>query len=97
MRISSDYIEIIKKYSYKYFGDDSKVYLFGSRTDDSKFGGDIDIYIEPVYNEDVFSQIIKFLVELKNITGKRKIDIVINNGKYQLPVYEFAKAEGILF
>jgi predicted nucleotidyltransferase len=96
MRISKEYIETIKKYVFKYFGDDSKVYLFGSRTDDNKSGGDIDIYIETDYNAEIFPKKIKLLVDLKQIMGERKIDIVINTGKFNLPIYDIAKTEGIL-
>ena len=96
MRIRQEYIELIKQKVIKYFGDESKTYLFGSRVDDSKFGGDIDIYIETDYKDEIFTQKIKLLVELKKNIGDRKIDIVINNGKYQLPIFEFAQNEGIL-
>ena len=46
MRLSIEELKIIRDSAVKYFGKNSKIYLFGSRTDDKKRGGDIDIYIE---------------------------------------------------
>ena len=45
MRLSKSEIETIKNVAHKVWGDKTLVYLFGSRTDDSKKGGDIDLYI----------------------------------------------------
>ncbi len=42
MRITSDEVKIIKNTILKQISD-AKIMLFGSRTDDSKKGGDIDI------------------------------------------------------
>ena len=46
MRLSLSETETILKLKNKYFGKSSKIYLFGSRIDDTKKGGDIDLYIE---------------------------------------------------
>lgn len=61
------------------FGERAKVYLFGSRVDDSKRGGDIDLLIEcePCYN--TFANVIKFLTKLQNNIGQQKIDVVVKN------------------
>ncbi len=44
MRLSSKYINVIKKYFHIFFGE-GDIYLFGSRVDDDKKGGDIDLYL----------------------------------------------------
>ena len=46
MRLTTEQICIIKKKAAQIFGEEIKVYLFGSRTDDKARGGDIDIFIE---------------------------------------------------
>jgi predicted nucleotidyltransferase len=45
MRLSKSEIEIIKRVAGEVCGNNTAVLLFGSRTDDSKKGGDIDLYI----------------------------------------------------
>jgi len=44
MRISEKEIEIIKSNILKHIND-AKIYLFGSRTNNLKRGGDIDIFV----------------------------------------------------
>lgn len=44
MRITEQQAFVIKKTILRFFGEDSSVMLFGSRADDDKRGGDIDIY-----------------------------------------------------
>lgn len=44
MRLESKEIEIIKQIASQVFGD-VEIYLFGSRLDDAKKGGDIDLFI----------------------------------------------------
>lgn len=96
MRLKKEYAEMVKKIALKYFGENTKVYLFGSRTDPAKKGGDIDIYIETDLTDALFEKKIKMLVELKKNIGEQKIDIVINNFTRNLPIYEIAVREGIM-
>jgi predicted nucleotidyltransferase len=44
MKLSNDSMLTIKQAVTLIFGKDAKVYLFGSRADDAKKGGDIDLY-----------------------------------------------------
>ncbi|MCF6269723.1 MAG: nucleotidyltransferase domain-containing protein [Melioribacteraceae bacterium] len=96
MRIKEEYIDVIKQLSEKYFGKDSKTYLFGSRSDDTKKGGDIDLYIETSISEKIFERKVKMLVELQKLIGEQKIDLVINNFSYNKIIYQVARHEGIL-
>lgn len=80
MRLSESQIEIINKLAKKYFGQMATVYLFGSRTDENKKGGDIDLFIS---NDDenilTIEAKVRFLAELKRNIGDRKIDVVFDN------------------
>jgi predicted nucleotidyltransferase len=55
--------------------ENAQVYLFGSRVDESKRGGDIDLYIK-VSNRPHFLLKPRILAQLKNTLGEQKIDIV---------------------
>jgi len=95
MRIKKEDIILIKKITKENFGNNAKVYLFGSRVDDQKKGGDIDLYIETDMKNDVFKQKLKMLGMLHRVLGEQKIDIVINNFINDKYIYQVAKNEGI--
>ena len=50
MRLTTEQITIIKQKTALIFGDDTKIYLFGSRTDDNAKGGDIDLFIGIIFH-----------------------------------------------
>lgn len=77
MRLSQKQVESIVQTFNKIF-EHGHIKLFGSRLDDAKKGGDIDLYIEPAEPiEDLFSRKIAFLVELKSQIGDQKVDLVL--------------------
>ena len=72
---------------------DAKVWLFGSRTNDSKKGGDIDIAVLSS-NVDVKKEIeIKQTIFEK--IGEQKIDLLVSKDGQQA-FFKFAAAKGIL-
>jgi len=80
VRINEQEEKIIKEVLTKYFGENAVIYLFGSRINDSKKGGDIDIFVEAdISLKDMVKAKIKSLVELEKLLGERKIDLVIKN------------------
>ena len=95
MRIKEEDLLQIKRIAKVYFGDDAKVYLFGSRVDDKKRGGDIDLYIETGLKENIVQRKIKMVGKLQEILGEQKIDIVINTFRSNKQIYQVAKNEGI--
>lgn len=96
MRLTEEDRELIKKSVKTHFGESAKVYLFGSRADDTKRGGDIDLYIETEVIEGVLQKKLKLIGELHYLLGEQKIDIVINNFLHDKYIFEVAKNEGIL-
>ena len=75
MRLSIFEIQSILNTFHEVFAN-GKVYLFGSRVDDTKKGGDIDLYFEVENQENLFDKKIDFLVKLQSKIGEQKIDIV---------------------
>lgn len=68
--------EIIKTNNKKSFGKDT-LYLFGSRTDDTKRGGDIDLAVDSNLSRLEFRQKkIKFFTMLTKIDFNYKVDLV---------------------
>lgn len=82
LRLSTKEIDIIKNKVVTVFGE-SLVYLFGSRVDDSKKGGDIDLYIVPKRNDDLFKKKLKLKITLEDLLYK-PVDIVISTDKNRL-------------
>jgi predicted nucleotidyltransferase len=82
MRLTEKQAEIIRDGVIKHFGEKSVVYLFGSRVDDTKKGGDIDLLIEADYSpKDMLMKKINLLTDLHFKLGERKIDIVTFNSR----------------
>jgi len=73
------------------------LWLFGSRVDVTRKGGDIDLFIESTLSsEDLYKKKIDFLVALIKKIGDQKIDIVTYHfGAPTLPIDEEARKTGI--
>ncbi len=85
MRIKSYQIETINQLAKIYFGSNTKVFLFGSRLDNKKKGGDIDILIKKDEKQKMnLRQKSRFLTELKMKIGFQKIDVIFDNEKLKL-------------
>jgi len=85
MRLSEFEIQAIQTLSKKHFGQMSRVFLFGSRVDDTLKGGDIDLFVSS--DEASYLNIenkIRFLVDLKKTIGDRKIDVVLDTPSVRL-------------
>lgn len=94
MRLQTKELNIIRQVAKEIYGSNVKVYLFGSRTDDSKRGGDIDLLVRtPQQKQGVLSRI-RMIARLKELLGDQKIDVI---GDYeQSTVAEDALKQGIL-
>ena len=79
MRLSSRLKNSIIKSIYNSFGN-VDIYLFGSRVDDTKKGGDIDLAIDTAMSKKEFkANKIKFLVSMLKMGLDLKIDLVKYN------------------
>ena len=89
MRLSSKEKSIIKEQITMLFGE-ADVYLFGSRVDDAKKGGDIDLYIIPQISDKLFKKKMKIKVMLEDALDK-PVDIVVAKNKERLIEQEALK------
>ena len=100
MRITPIEQEVIKRAAQECFDASAVVRLFGSRVDDSKKGGDIDLFIQTTLNDpaDLARAHIRFLAKLYIELGEQKIDVFLDypNRKIQLPIFEIALKQGIV-
>lgn len=84
MRLTPFEIKSIKQSFYEFF-EEGKIYLFGSRVDDSLKGGDIDLYLTPKKKfEDIYKRKIDFIIKLEESIGEQKIDVIIAKDKNRL-------------
>lgn len=94
MRLTEFEINAIKQAAQEIFGSKVQVFLFGSRVDDAKKGGDIDLYIKTEADNDLTHKI-KFLVSLERKIGEQKIDVVFAIDKNR-PIEQQAINTGVL-
>ena len=92
MRLQEWEVKEIKEAAKKVFGDDVRVILFGSRVDDTKRGGDIDLYV--ISKNNTYENETKFWIELQERLGEQKIDIILSRDKNRT-IEQVALKEGI--
>lgn len=95
MRLTSEEISIIKNIILKYVPD-AKIMLFGSRVDDTKKGGDIDIFVQTEQNITLKEQI-KILAKIEILGVERRVDLIFKtpNSKEQ-SIFDTITKSGIL-
>lgn len=94
MRLTDYEHEAIKRAFIETF-EDGKIYLFGSRVDDTKRGGDIDLYLCPSKKfDDERIRRRSFLIKLDEYIGEQKIDAIIAKDETRL-IEKEAKRTGI--
>ena len=74
MRLTKSEVSSIVK-NIKGLDSEAKIYLYGSRADDNKKGGDIDLLV--VSEKLEFPDQVTILAHIKSEIGEQKIDLVI--------------------
>ena len=97
MRLTQDQQAAIRTTATEVFGERVGVWLFGSRANDSKKGGDIDLLIcpGPQGSDKLFDRKIRFLTQLERQLGERKIDVIIEMQNDTRPIVAIAHATGV--
>lgn len=76
MRLQKQEIQTILQVARNIYGEKVKVYLFGSRLDNTKRGGDIDLLIRTDEEKKGVLARIRMIAQLKFLLGDQKIDII---------------------
>lgn len=99
MRLSRTQIDNLKRIAAEVFGPQAGLMVFGSRADDTRRGGDIDLYVtgvdEPIGK--LLDEKLLFLVKAKQALGDQRIDVVFAPAPNQtrLPIHREAERTGI--
>ncbi len=96
MRLTDQQVDAIKRAAAEIYGEAAQVWLFGSRVDDRKRGGDIDLLIRPPEcARHALIDKIRLLGRLEQALGERKIDVVIETAHDRRPIVEIAHTQGV--
>ncbi len=80
MRITETERKVLRDAALDAFGAESTIFLFGSRVDDARRGGNIDLLLETGKNGHaaIFETQLRFLVRVKLVLGEQKIDVLVD-------------------
>lgn len=82
-------IEIVRRH----FGAQTIIKLFGSRVDDAKRGGDVDLYVEVAHPVALMDEV-RCRTELSDLFDL-DVDLVVNDGRDDKPIYRIADRTGV--
>ncbi len=93
MRLDEQQTRIIKTLVAREFAPDARIWLFGSRADDARRGGDVDLYVETRH--------FGLMRELRCRIGIEEaldlhVDLIVAQPDDDRPIARIAKKEGIL-
>ncbi|MDH4199612.1 MAG: nucleotidyltransferase domain-containing protein [Spirochaetia bacterium] len=94
MRLTATQHHCILEATRQSFGDDAKVWLFGSRVDDTRRGGDVDLYVE-TNQVNTLMTALRCKMEIEERLDLH-VDIVVNEHTKNKPIYQIAKNQGVL-
>jgi predicted nucleotidyltransferase len=98
MRLTTQQKTIIKRVALELCSVDASVFLFGSRLDDNKKGGDIDLLIQ-VEHEVTNPALLAAQIQAKVMRqiGEQKIDVLLMAPNLtRLPIHDIALNQGVL-
>jgi predicted nucleotidyltransferase len=98
MRLTTQQALLVRKTVDSILNVPNNIWLFGSRVNDEKRGGDIDLFIEiqsPCANR--AETICRLYGELVMTLGEQKIDILLKDkNTAEVPIFEIARHNGVL-
>lgn len=97
MRLTQDEAAGICAAAAEVFGPAATVRLFGSRTDDAKKGGDIDLMVEVPEGRDTFRDECAFARALEDRIGERRVDVLlVPPGREPAAIEAIARRDGLM-
>lgn len=95
MRLNSLQIQTILDGVNNFCGKGSRIWLFGSRVDDAKKGGDIDLYIEIEPHVSMIRAKLNLMRFFESNLGEQKIDILMRyKDQTMTPMHGLARSTG---
>src|SRR4051794_20650728 len=100
MRLSASERRAIDAAAREAFPAGTRVLLFGSRVDDTRRGGDIDLLVEPPQSlaaDDLVARRSRFIARLYRLLDEQRIDVLVTDGNEDdaHPVIQAARAQGL--
>lgn len=98
MRLSEQHVKAIQAIAREEAGADASVRVFGSRVDDERRGGDLDLLVEleeAVSNPAWVAACIE--ARVSRVLGGRSVDVVLDAPNLRhLSIHDVARREGVL-
>ena len=101
MRLNPEEIAAIKRLIAEAYGPEAVVRLFGSRVDDRRRGGDVDLYVETdatgPYTADDLHALFRLKDRLERALDERKVDLLVKRrDREPRPIERIARRTGIV-
>ena len=93
MRLTPDQAQASRQRIHIHTGKHARIWLFGSRVDDSRRGGDVDLYVEPETAPDLTARL-RCKSELADALDLN-VDLIVQQPDQDLPIYRIAKRSGV--
>jgi predicted nucleotidyltransferase len=92
MRLTRNEVNLLKE-KLSSLSEEAKLYLFGSRVDDSKRGGDIDLLVvsKTLKKKDLRHLRLAFF----KVFGEQKLDILLDDGTFTNPFHKMISKKAI--
>lgn len=100
MRLSETERNVLTTTAAAAFGHDAVLRLFGSRVNDARRGGDIDLLVETHMSDPaaIAAAHTRFLAAVYARLGEQKIDVLIDfpGRTHQSPIWSIAREQGVV-
>lgn len=93
MRLSPEQATVIRQTIAREISSDARVWLFGSRIDDGRRGGDVDLYVETDSPE--LMRELRCKMDLEEALDLH-VDLIVARSGNARPIGQIAKAQGML-